>query len=359
MMAIHTRFIQPLDVLFLRGNRLFGAAGSYGESLLPPWPSVAAGALRSLLFAQNGQVLDDPADFCLTAFHLARDSGAGAEAVYAVPADLSVVDAGDGQLQIRRLQPAKLAPGLASSSPLTSIPMLAQDQRSKPASGHWLSSAAWQGYLAGQTPQATELLPTRKLWQLEHRVGVGLEPQTRAAADGKLFSMQAIAFRGGAGFVTVSTGRVAPPERGTLRLGGDGRGAALTMADVQLPQGDHAAIVRAGRARIVLTSPGLFPQGWRLPGMDASGLLQLPGLRARVVAAAVPRAAVVSGWDMVRRQPKDAQRVAPTGSVYWLQALQADTATLDKLAARGLWPQSGEDTARRIEGFNRFAFAAY
>lgn len=39
------RFLEPLDVLFLRGNKLFGDPGSYGASLVPPWPSVAAGAL--------------------------------------------------------------------------------------------------------------------------------------------------------------------------------------------------------------------------------------------------------------------------------------------------------------------------
>ena len=42
-----THFIEPVDILFLRGNRLFGDAGSFGESLTPPWPSVVAGALRS------------------------------------------------------------------------------------------------------------------------------------------------------------------------------------------------------------------------------------------------------------------------------------------------------------------------
>ena len=31
-------FIEPLDVLVLRGNKLFGDPGSYGESLVPPWP---------------------------------------------------------------------------------------------------------------------------------------------------------------------------------------------------------------------------------------------------------------------------------------------------------------------------------
>ena len=38
MNTIEYRFIEPLDVLFLRGNQLFGDPGSYGECLVPPWP---------------------------------------------------------------------------------------------------------------------------------------------------------------------------------------------------------------------------------------------------------------------------------------------------------------------------------
>lgn len=38
-----TVLIEPLDVLILRGNKLFADAGSHGEALMPPWPSVAAG----------------------------------------------------------------------------------------------------------------------------------------------------------------------------------------------------------------------------------------------------------------------------------------------------------------------------
>ena len=50
-MTIHSCFIEPLDVLFLRGNQLFGEPGSHGEALMPPWPSVAAGALRTRMLA--------------------------------------------------------------------------------------------------------------------------------------------------------------------------------------------------------------------------------------------------------------------------------------------------------------------
>jgi CRISPR-associated protein Cmr3 len=71
----------------------------------------------------------------------------------------------------------------------------------------------------------------------------------------------------------------------------------------------------------------------------------------------VPRAQVVSGWDLVRRAPKAALRAVPVGSVYWFDAPQSDGAALvtvlRKLAAEGFGCLSGyPDRARLVEGFN-------
>ncbi len=167
-----------------------------------------------------------------------------------------------------------------------------------------------------------------------------------------------MAFRPGVGFLAGVTGaRLA--AAGTLRLGGDGRAAAFGPVDHQAPGADLQAIAKAGRARVVLTTPGLFAQGWRLPGVDAQQRLSWPGLSARLACAAVPRAEVVSGWDLARHEPKPAERAAPTGSVYWLDELEATPEALGKLAAQGLWLADAENAQRRAEGFNRFAFAAW
>ena len=45
--------------------------------------------------------------------------------------------------------------------------------------------------------------------------------------------------------------------------------------------------------------------------------------RVRVVAAAVPRAQIVSGWDFAAGGPKASRRMAAAGSVYWVE-LPAD-----------------------------------
>jgi CRISPR-associated protein Cmr3 len=236
--------------------------------------------------------------------------------------------------------------------------ILAQSERGKPAGGYWLKQPGWRKYLDGETPMADDLIETGKLWQIDSRVGVGLDADTRRASDGKLFTVQAVAMCPDTGFVVGISG-ARPPADGLLRLGGDGRAAALHPASVEPPRPDYEAIARSGRCRIVLTTPGLFPQGWKLPGTDPDNRISFADIRARLVCAAVSRAEVISGWDLAKNRPKAAQRVAPAGSVYWLDDLDATEETLRKLAETGLWINSDDNPSRRVEGFNRFQFAAY
>lgn len=373
---LQTRFIEPLDVLFLRGNQLFGDAGSYGEALMPPWPSVAAGALRSRMLADDGVDLaafaagqapqaqlgtpTDPGSFVLQQFQIARRTdGRGIELILPLPADLAVSqpDAGHGPV-VTALRPTALHAQIATSSPLPLVSVLAQAGRSKAAGGWWLRQGGWQQYLQGHTPAPGDLVHSKDLWAYDERIGIGLDAGTRSASDGKLFTARAVALQPGVGFAVAASGADLP-HGGGLRLGGDGRAAQVHGADLAWPTADLAAIAQQRRCRIVLTSPGIFEGGWRLPGMDAQGQFQLHGVSARVVAAAVNRADTLSGWDLAARRPKPAQKAAGSGSVYWLQDLQATPEALGKLVAHGLWGQPCEDAQRRAEGFNRFAIAAY
>ena len=102
----NSRFIEPLDVLFLRGNQLFGEPGSYGEALMPPWPSVAAGALRTRILADDSVDMaafaagraahpqlgtpQAPGGFVLQGFQVARTTSAGVELLMPLPADTVV-----------------------------------------------------------------------------------------------------------------------------------------------------------------------------------------------------------------------------------------------------------------------------
>jgi len=394
-MSATTLFFEPLDVLFLRGNKLFGDPGSFGESLVPPWPSVAAGAIRSRMLADaklafpafaRGEAAHpelgtpaEPGTFTVAAFHLARRRADGSvEILVAAPADLVLIEGTERRPVARALAPQPLAAGITASSPFPMAPVLADATRGKPAAGWWLTQEGWATYLSGGLPEPEHFVKSSALWVLDARVGVGLDAAQRRAADGRLFTVQAVAMvkRGhrigestiadyDTGFLAAIQG-AQPPRSGSLRLGGDGRAAAVHVSDKTLPEPDYAAIAASRRCRLVLTTPGIFPGGW-LPigaqpqerGPDGAVLFRLHGVSGRIVCAAMPRFEVVSGWDLAQSAPKPALRAVPAGSVWWLDDLDASPEVLRKLVARGLWSEPCEDAARRAEGFNRCTFAAY
>jgi CRISPR-associated protein Cmr3 len=370
-----TLLIEPLDVLILRGNKLFADAGSHGEALMPPWPSVAAGAVRSRMLADAGidsnafaagraeiepalaaslGSVKAPGTFRITHFGLARNTGDDEAPVFEpllpLPADLSV----DPDERATTLHPTPLHAALASSHPLPLTPVLHQPETGKPKGGLWLTAT---GMLAWQRGEAIDKhkghwLASSELWRLDPRLGIALEAGKATAAEGQLYTSEAIALKPGVVFVaSVKGAQGLLPHGGLLRFGGDGHGARLRQAACALPVCDSAALARAGRFRLLLTSPGIFPQGWPLPGLDTEGdgRWHFHGASARLVCAAVPRLETVSGWDVARRQPKPALRAAPAGSVYWLDDFQGDAAVLDALQRDGL---PCPDPTRRAEGFN-------
>ena len=394
-------FIDPIDTLFLRGNKLFGDPGSFGDALVPPWPSVAAGALRSALLAQRGydparfargEITDDtelgtpaqPGSFLIARFQMAsRGSDGTVEPLYGLPADLSIIrrETGndrDEDCEVRRIQPHAPPDGVQTSATTRSLAVLAQPWRGKSLFERWLTAEGWRQYLDGDDIDWAHLVPSNGLWQVDTRIGIALDPLKRRASDGALFTSQGVVFRkrehdrhDGApsvksgcdiGFLVGVSGATLPDAL-TLRFGGDGRSAVATRTDdMQAPKVDYERIVAARRGRLILTTPGLFEGGWLPTGVTDDGCdlrFDLHGVRARIVCAAVPRSEVISGFDLSKQCPKPAQRVAPLGSVYWLDELDATANALRNLAARGLWSEPVENAARRAEGFNRVTFGMF
>jgi CRISPR-associated protein Cmr3 len=395
MSGVEFRFLEPVDVLSLRGNKNYGEAGSYGDSMMPPWPSVIAGALRSRILVDSGidpaefaagaashpslGTPQQPGSFLIAVFQLARRlSGGRFEILVAPPADLVIGESECADEDGRRRpsavyisRPVDLGPlglGSLSSYPLTLLPVLAEKERSKPSSGYWLTERGWRAYLAGRRPDAADLVHRTTLWRREARVGVGLSPETRSAEESRLFTAEVISPRfrihAGAGEQGYDLGFIvgvrggSAPDKGLLRVGGDGRAIRIWGAPgYRLPEPDYAAVARAQRCRLILATPGIFPGGWLPAGFEAVAdqrfEFSLHGVRGRLVAACIGRAQVISGWDLALERPKAAQRAVPAGSVYWLDQVDATAEALQRLAAEGLWAEPQIDPQRRAEGFNQ------
>ncbi len=355
----HGLFLKPLDLLYLRGNKLFGAAGDDAGAVMPPWPSVAAGAIRSRMlvdagvnpaaFASQGERMDgslgrslgtpkEPGTFRLARFCLARRVGAGVEPLLPLPADWLATGAKE-KPKLHRLAPAPLPEGVESNAATDALPILRIGKQEKPRSGWFLNRAGIAAWLHDEAVSGAHLIHAEALWKIDARLGIGMDADKRAAGDGRIYTSDAMAFAEGIGLLAEVSGADGMlPRSGLVRLGGDGRGAEVAIADVAWPEPDWGAIAQTGRFRLMLTSPGLFEGGWR-PPLES----------ARLVAAVVSRAEVISGWDLAARAPKAAERAAPSGSVYWFESFEGDVESLRRLARDGL---PAPDAARRAEGFN-------
>lgn len=341
-------FIEPLDVLYLRGNKLFGDPGAHGEALMPPWPSLAAGAIRSRLMME-GETPDSLAGFRLTQFALSRRLSSPAdtdapsvEILWPLPADVMVTD--ENLSNAAYLRPVALPSGIVTSHPLPQLPALRAAKPGKPVAGLWLNGEGIAAWLAGRTLGACHLVRASALWRTDPRLGIALDADRRSAAKGKIYTTECIALQADVGFAAAYAGARKLPEKALVRLGGDGRGGRCHDAAASLPEPDWSRIEREGRFRLLLTTPGILADGWRPPGVPAT-----------LVAATVRRPETASGWDLLTGRPKPAQRVAPAGSVYWFDRL-ADIAALKALQQNGL---ETDDAVRQAEGFNRCHIAPW
>ncbi len=358
-------FIHPTDTLSPRGHLLFGAAGSFGAAAMPPAPSVFAGAWRSAVlgsdatrlaaFERREQATAD-LDFRLTHVSLARRLNGGKEALFPLPADLVALDDG-----LHRLEPQAPPAGIRLAHPLPLTAVLRAPQ-GKPKAGQWLTDAGFRDYLHDKLPAADRLVAASELWQRDLRPGLALDGTTRTGEDGALFSVEHIALAPGVGFIVGATGAdAALRPGGALRLAGDGRSAQWEPIDWTPPAAPLEAITARRRFRLVLATPGLFADGWLPPGVDpVTHRLASADFSTQLVCAAVPRAELVSGWDLLKNQPKPALRAAPAGSVYWFDDFAGDVGKLAEWIDGGLWAENDTiDTTRRQEGWNRVWLGAW
>ena len=377
-------FLQPLDVLYLRGNRLFGDSSATGDAVMPPWPSMAAGALRSQMLASNGvdsgqfatngvkltgdlsQSLGTPTEpgtFRLSHFPLAKVEDEKLLDVYwPLPSDVIVISDQNNK-HIHYLQPQRLAASILTSSPCEQIPVFRTEKQAKPDNGLWLNTAGIQSWLNGQPITQEHLVESKQLWKIDSRLGIALDAAGRTTIEGQLYTVDAIAMNENIGFLTGIDGADGLLQNGLLRLGGDGRGAQHNKVDWKPLQPDWDMIQKTQRFRLALATPGLFEQGWLLPGMSkqTNGFIwKTPEFSAHLATASVSRAETISGWDLAENCPKPALKAVSTGSVYWFDHFKGDTLALRKLVEQGLSLISDyPDNKRCAEGFNNIIIAAW
>jgi CRISPR-associated protein Cmr3 len=376
-------FIHPVDVLYLRGNRLFGGSGDHSQALMPPWPSIAAGALRTRMLADinfnfhdykkgekppepSGSCLgtpDMPGSFRISHFTLAKKTGQNVEAFFRLPADIVVHQKQDKTI-FHYLKPDSIGNGILSSHPTSKMPILRANEQFKPKTNFWLNKEGLRAYLKGEGIIDSHYEKTENLWSGDLRLGIAMTPESRTADEGRIYTSETVALKDKVGFlVGVEGARGVLPLSGLLRLGGDGRGTDIKQCYPDLPEPPWNEIEKSARFRMILTTPGLFSDGWLPPGVETDGMSwrwSYGNCRARLVSACVGKAEVVSGWNLAAEKPKTALKATPAGSVYWFNEFEGDIKILKLILVDGLWSNNRSiDAQRRAEGFNNVIFGVW
>ncbi len=355
-------FLRPLDVLFFRDSRPFGAGEAHlARSLFPPSPSTVHGALRARLVEDSGKVnafRKGTLDGALAALVGSGPTGATKLGLrgplpakrgrdgkltpfFPPPADFLVTEDGRSRLELApRRMPSDVRTGgstfhtertTGDASP-HALGLLWARTPGMGAGGPgeegvWVEDEALGAYLR----DAPNIPPQRRvLHHSEPRVGLQ-RSAGRTAEPGMLYQAHYVRLHDAedpqaeVGLAVQVDAKVLNHMRGgPLALGGEGRAARWERLDFQWPAAPPAAHILQSRGlKLYLATPACFEGGW-LPGdwaVDDVGRIhaRLKSTRAWLVGAAVGKAVHFGGWDLAGGAPRTMARFVPAGSVYYLE----------------------------------------
>ena len=381
--------IEPRDPLIARDGK--PSDNGRFSTLGFPYPSMLAGAVRTRLVAGRGSfdlsglALEELKKITVRGPLLAElAEGAGPEVRWLVPAprDVFFEQFPDERVARRVLRPEPLGTrGSMDSLPENGlIPMVTGWQRSPgkapkvPAFWEWTEFESWLVQPEERDPVNLSALGIDAL-PVERRVHLALQPGERVGIDGALFETAGLRFlqpgesrlapRRFALSVRVGEGQVGERRLELLEqvaaLGGERRlahWAPSPQAWPGLPVAVRDRIVATRRARILLATPAFFSDG-ALPGWSGGPWPLKGNVRVTVRAACVPRPEIISGWDLAydngpgakRGRPKPTRRLAPAGSVYFVELEGGSPEDLAQWC-ESTWLAPISDTEQeRLDGF--------
>lgn len=319
--------LEPHDPLLIRDGRSFGS-GESARSLPFVPPTTLIGLIRTLHGSRSGRFdtdkdkVDALLNLSLRGPLLAElpdgDSGFSAAGLYAPAPRDAVMLGDDGSAPLHQLRPAAPHPGVLLDNDAEELWPLALSGNPKGKPGTMPQFWPWAVFGAWLLGQAVTLRGQGVRLEQSERTHVSLNPATGTAAEGLLFGTSALEFSGANGQrfgLTFHTDADLPA--GAVPFGGERRLSVLHPAQgpqwPACPEQVRDEIVTTRRARILLLTPAVFTEGWK-----PAWLLSDPDVQPRLRAAAVGRPLTLSGWDLKAGAPKPTRRLAPEGSVYYL-----------------------------------------
>lgn len=211
---------------------------------------------------------------------------------------------------------------------------------SAPVESAWLTHAGMQAVLEGKAPGHNDVIESHQLFKPEPRLGIGRDNSSRTVQDGLLYQTRHLRLQSDVSIQLCLHGlkdETLLPERSVIRLGGEGRQAALqvsSQSQMELPQANATPKIRA--VLYALTPmpcadglPAGIPQGFEKVKRQDADVWEgrLNGQSLRILAVACPRVLREGGWDLASHKARPVQSLLAPGSVLYVES--TDNSPLD------------------------------
>lgn len=349
--------IKPRDTLFFKDARPFRkGVETEGYSIFPPNPSTVYGALRTAFISENGgldkfldgslknyigvppekkygKLSNEMGDFRLKGIFLSEDSE---DIYFPLPLDLINIEGELKPLELRENREFK------SNMPSEMILWNPLPGKVEGLSGALISKKDFYSYIKGDSE---DLCPIEfdDYAVIEPKVGIERNNETKASRDGMLYRLNTVRLREKYAIYAEYEG-VDFPEKGILKLGGEGKSCYykrvdLTLADFFRENLDYIKdkIEETQRFKLYFSTPAIFSHGWRPSWLaDEKNAFSIDpevfkarynlSLKCKLLAAAVGRARYIGGWDIANNRPKPMYKAIPAGSVFYYELSEDETA---------------------------------
>ncbi len=322
--------LEAIDTLMFRDGRPFNrfeAGASAATSIFPPLPPAVVGAIRAALWQDAGghwdkDKLGDGTDWNSKASlneklefsaPLLRKNGRPM-----FPAPLHLVSGKKGEKKVFELLRPMKEPLETDIGPVRLPQTEDPDLKGiKPEEESWLTVDGMNKILAGK-PLTTEdakhcRINKNNLWQMETRVGIGIDSGSRSVAKGQLYTASHVRL---AEDVDLVVSVKSESQFANLNLGLNAFAGRHRMAHIE-PLGSRPDLPKTNtlpnrRYCAILISPMIVDEE---PQLNRS-IKKLPG---KLVSACLGKPQPLGGWNSQNKKPLPLRLAIPAGSVWFFE----------------------------------------
>jgi CRISPR-associated protein Cmr3 len=295
---------------------------TWANGVFPPSPSVIYGALRSAYFSHHLNELkkansdDDPTrDLEIKGFYILADKN-----VYLPLPNDCVKNKGSKDNSVSVLPMQELT-DIKSSCPTQYA--LKSEGVVENVDGGLININSFEEYLRCAKDSFSHILKVADSVLPEPKIGIGISKETGTSEEGKLYRVD-MRRLGDFGLLVDFKG-LDLPERGMMKLGGEGKAVSYEQFKPVDFSIDYFNSDK-NKFKLYLSTPAIFKNGWLPEWINEQTLIsdEYNGLELKLLTASIGKLVHIGGFDMKERKPKPMCKAVPAGSVYYFKITKGD-----------------------------------